>query len=296
MDLENNFSIRRVKTHEEFLDVQNLHKIIWGLKDIDVHPKHMLIGIQNSNGLLMCAYYNKQPIGFIFGYFGLTEDLRFYLHCHNIAVLENYRNCGIGCQLLMAARNYMKIHKIPLARATFDPLESGNANLYFRKAGCICSRYIRDYYGAMSDQRNVDIPSDRLLVEYFTSSNLVNNYPDHTQLRISPKTLENLRKKALSRSGLSDINLLVPKVLDLDKEKLIQSQVKDVYIEIPSNYQEMRQKDMNLVVKWRFELRNLIEKCFDLDMVIIGFIRLKDHCYYILRLPGSFTGDDKLRE
>lgn len=296
MNLENHFSIREVKTNEEFSDVQNLHKIIWGIKDIDVHPKHMLVGIQKSSGLLLCAYYNKQPIGFFLGYCGLTEDLKPYLHCHNIAVLKNYRNCGIGCRLLMGVKNYMRIHKIQLARATFDPLESGNANLYFRKAGCISNKYIRDYYGTMLDQRNADIPSDRLLVEYFISSNLVDRHPDQTQLSISLKNLEDLRNKALNRSQSSDVNLLVPKVLDLDKKKLVQNQVKDVYIEIPSNYQEMRQKNMHSVVKWRFELRDLIEKCFDLGMVIIGFIRLKDHCYYILRVSSGFAGENQLAE
>ncbi len=281
MDL-NNLSIRKATTHQEFLDVQNLHKTIWGLEDIDVHPIHMLIGIQKSNGLVLCGYYDNQPIGFLFGYCGITEDQELYLHCHNVAVLKEYRNCGIGYQLLMATKEYMLTHKIQLARATFDPLESGNANLYIKKAGCICNKYIRDYYGPMSDQLNINVPSDRLVIEYFLNTNCFEQLSDETQSKIKLKTLKIPSEHILNKTKIDHTGFLIPEKTNFNLDYFIQKKVKRVYIEIPPDYQQMRQKNMDLVLKWRFLLRDILEQCFVAGMFIRDFIVLEDHYYYAL--------------
>ena len=56
---------------------------------------------------------------------------------------------------------------------TYDPLESRNAYLNVHKLGAACRSYIRDYYGPMADGLNVGLPSDRLRVEWWISSERV---------------------------------------------------------------------------------------------------------------------------
>lgn len=283
----NKLSIREPSTHQDFLDVQNLHKTIWGLEDIDVHPKHMLVSIQQSHGLVLCAYYDDQPIGFLFGYCGITEDQKLYLHCHNVGVLKEYRNFGIGYRLLMGMREHMLTHKIRLARATFDPLESGNANLYIRKAGCICNKYIREYYGPMSDKLNINVPSDRLVIEYFLNSNFIDQLSDETQSKIKSKTLKIPSEHILNKTKIDNTGFLIPEKAHFSLDNFIQKEVKRVYIEIPPDYQQMRPQKMDLVLKWRFVLRDLLEKCFALGMFISEFIALEGHYYYVLEFSNK---------
>ena len=280
-------SIRKPKINQDFLDIQNLHKTIWDLQDIDVHPVHMLIGIQESNGLVLCAYDRSQPVGFLLAYCGITEDQDVYLHCHNLAVLKSFRNSGIGLQLLSAIRKHMLRHKVRIARATFDPLESANANFYIGKAGCISKNYIRNFYGAMTDQFNKGVPSDRLMIEYRLVNRLFEVQSKKTQSNKRVKTLKISGNQVLNKISIDDNGFLIPEGTKFLPTSLNLSETKQVFIQIPSNYQEMRDKNSGLALKWRFVLRELLEKCFELGMFICGFISLEGGCYYILKFPDA---------
>src|SRR3970282_1162763 len=95
-------------------------------------------------------------------------------HCsHMLAVLPEYRDQKIGYRLKLAQREAVHEQAVRLITWTYDPLESRNANLNINRLGGIVRTYKRNHYGEMQDGLNAGLPSDRLLVEWWITSNRV---------------------------------------------------------------------------------------------------------------------------
>lgn len=275
-------SIRRVTTPKEFQDIQDIHKTVWKLEYIDMHPTHMLTGIQKSNGLVLCAYYDNRPIGMLLSFCGITEDCELYLHCHNVGVLEEYRNLGVGFRLLIELKEYMVDKEIQLARATFDPLESRNAHLYFNKARCTCSKYYRDYYGPVPYSWDVSIPSDRLLIEYRFSSDSAGDCSDDFRRKAVSDLSSGANSQVINKTTLDSAGFPIPDDANYDLDLIEKMSVKRLYIMIPSGHLIKQQRDMGVVRKWRFSLRSMFEECFSSGLFISGFICLENVFFYAL--------------
>lgn len=90
-----------------------------------------------------------------------------------MAVIPEYRGTGVGYELKLAQRRLAIQLGIRLITWTFDPLLSRNAHLNIRKLGAIGQVYYRDYYGS-GDSALVKLhSSDRLLAEWWVTSNRV---------------------------------------------------------------------------------------------------------------------------
>ena len=92
-----------------------------------------------------------------------------------LAVLPEYRDKGVGYQLKVAQYHAVDQQAVRLITWTYDPIESRNANLNIARLGAISRTYKRDHYGEMNDGLNFGFPSDRLLVEWWITSNRSNN-------------------------------------------------------------------------------------------------------------------------
>lgn len=279
MNLQN-LIIKKVETSQELLDIQHLHRTIWGLVDLEVTPGHILLAAQKANGLVLCAYYEGQSIGFSFGFCGVTDDHQVYLYSHNIGILEEFRNCGVGYQIKLKQREYMLARGIDLVAWTSDPLESRNANFNFGRLGCVCERYFRDYYGPMPDQLNENVPSDRLIVEWHLNSKRVIDCLMSPKKRQHPSQAPRVR--VLNQTKIDESGLLRPVDSETEIDQLVREGINQVYIEIPSNYQELRQRDLSLVLEWRFTVRHLLETCLSQEMFISGFIYAEGRSLYVL--------------
>ena len=82
-------------------------------------------------------------------------------------VLAAYRDRGVGRQLKLHQREEALGRGIRLIEWTFDPLEARNAYINLNRLGCIARRYDRDHYGAMEDELNRGLPSDRFEAEWW---------------------------------------------------------------------------------------------------------------------------------
>lgn len=266
--------IEKVETTEDRKNLQYLHKTIWGVADISVIPAHLIIAAQKTNGLALCAYYEGKPVGFSFGFLGLTDDRKICYWDYLIGVLEDYRELGIGYQIKMRQREIMLARGIDLAMWTFEPLESLAANLNFNKLGCIGRKYVRDYYGTMTGVINRGIPSDRLVVEW--------------PLKQIPAVQSNRNRLAESRvlneTIVDESGVLKPEKANPEMIRLLlMEKTEHVYIEIPENYQDIRETDMLTVLEWRFTVRSLMETCFQMGAYIDGFIFGNGKSYYTLK-------------
>ena len=163
--------IRLVQGDAEYLAVEEVQRLAWGLAEVEVVPTHLLITAQKNGGLVLGAFEpqadgGQRMVGFVFGFAGLTGTGRLK-HCSHMAgVVPERQGRNIGYRLKLAQREQVLALGIDLVTWTFDPLESRNARLNFHKLGVVCNTYLRHLYGAMRDELNAGLVSDRFQVDW----------------------------------------------------------------------------------------------------------------------------------
>jgi predicted GNAT superfamily acetyltransferase len=90
-----------------------------------------------------------------------------------LAVLPEYRNCGVGKMLKMAQREDALARGIHLIEWTFDPMEVKNAYFNIEKLGAVARRYTPDLYGSSTSPLHGAHPTDRLHAEWWLQSERV---------------------------------------------------------------------------------------------------------------------------
>src|SRR5262245_61635478 len=166
--------IRPVKTEDEYHAVERLQREIWGSQDIEIVAFEILMTAHKNGGVMLGAFDivegEERMVGFVFGFVGLTASGR-VKHCSQIAgALPGYRDRGVGYALKLKQREIVLAQGIDLITWTFDPLESRNARFNLRKLGATCGVYLRNLYGAMRDELNAGLPSDRFQVDWRIAS------------------------------------------------------------------------------------------------------------------------------
>ena len=282
--------IRLVKTHEEYRAVEQLQRDVWGLTEVEVVPDHLLLTIQKNAGMVMGAFDclagegREQLVGFVFGFVGLTLEGK-VKHCSHMAgVIPAYQSQNVGYRLKLAQREHVLAQGIDLATWTFDPLESRNARLNFRKLGVTCSTYLRNLYGNMRDELNVGLPSDRFQVDWHVAS-------DHVADRlrgdwIGP-SLSTLRAEgipvlnpALSGDRSAEHSRQSPprpphKTLPITGEWLL--------IQIPAHFQAIKSADSELALAWREHTRVLFESAFAAGYTVVDLLFENWQSHYLLK-------------
>ncbi len=137
---------------------------------------------------------------------------------------------------------------------TFDPLESRNAYLNFRKLGATCQTYLRDLYGSMRDALNIALPSDRFQVDWHIAST-------HVADRLSGKR-NHLSLSSLQAGGVPLLNHALPGDPPRPAEVSLPIQGPRLLIQIPAYFQAIKRVDMGLARAWRLQTRALFEAAF----------------------------------
>src|ERR1700689_114357 len=101
------------------------------------------------------------------------------------AVLQNYRDRGIGRRLKLFQREDALQRGIHLVEWTFDPLEVKNAYLNFMRLGAIARRYLPNCYGVTTSPLHGGMPTDRLIAEWWLDSPRVTNLLNGSALESS---------------------------------------------------------------------------------------------------------------
>ncbi|WP_338379118.1 hypothetical protein, partial [Enterococcus faecium] len=126
---------------------------------------------------------------------------------------------------------------------TYDPLETVNGNLNLHKLGAICKTYMEDAYGEMDDGLNSGIATDRFLVEW--------------PVALEKKAAERKQYTGEKRKVIKTVHidsLLVPEKWDLTLEDHY------LFVPVPSNFQEIKQRDLSLAISWRDCTREVCTK------------------------------------
>jgi predicted GNAT superfamily acetyltransferase len=136
----------------------------WPMKQGTEITPNLLMAMVHNGAYLSAAFVKGKCVGSAFAFPATTEGL--HLHSHMTAVLDEYRDQGVGYALKIDQWHWAKKNNYPEISWTFDPLVSRNAKLNLIKLGVNISSYHPNFYGDMPDALNAGDESDRLMVSW----------------------------------------------------------------------------------------------------------------------------------
>jgi predicted GNAT superfamily acetyltransferase len=227
--------VRHCHGIEEFKVCFALQQAVWGKSDIDI-PVPMFAVAAETGGQVLGAYDGERMVGFTLAIAG-WRDGRAFIHSHMTAVLEDYRDRGIGRRLKLFQRDDAIERGIFLVEWTFDPLEVKNAYFNLMRLGAIARRYLPNVYGVTSSPLHGGIPTDRLVAEWWLVSPRVNavlaasaNAPQQSATQQSAPHQSSALHSAHSHARaqiLVPADLPAPRQSDLEKSVAVQSKIRD---------------------------------------------------------------------
>lgn len=162
--------IRELHSIPDYRAVMTLEHDIWGYGDPeDAVGIPMFVITIKRGGILLGAYDGPRLIGFVYALAGL-KDGRPMLWSHMLGVVDGYRATGIGRELKLAQRRLALARGIDLMEWTFDPLQTVNAHLNFRRLGAVAAEYHVNVYGESSSTLHRGNPTDRLIAQWWMRS------------------------------------------------------------------------------------------------------------------------------
>jgi predicted GNAT superfamily acetyltransferase len=145
-------------------EARNIFDTTWAITSGTEITPNLLQAMVHSGSYLSGAFINNQCVGAAFAFPATTGGL--HLHSHMTAVLDEYRDKGVGYALKIDQWHWAKKNKYAEISWTFDPLVSRNAKLNLIKLGVDISSYHPNFYGDMPDALNAGDESDRLMVSW----------------------------------------------------------------------------------------------------------------------------------
>jgi predicted GNAT superfamily acetyltransferase len=136
----------------------------WAMDSGTEITPNLLQAMVHSGSYLSGAFIDGKCVGAAFAFPATTGGL--HLHSHMTAVLEEYRDQGIGYALKIDQWHWAKVNNYSEISWTFDPLVSRNAKLNLIKLGVDISAFHPNFYGDMPDALNAGDESDRLMVSW----------------------------------------------------------------------------------------------------------------------------------
>ena len=180
--MNNSIQVRELKSLQDQDSGRKIFDLTWALDAGTEITPNLLQAMVHSGSYLTGAFINNEIVGAASAFPATNNGL--HLHSHMTAVLDAYRDKGVGYALKIDQWNWAKKHKYSHLSWTFDPLVRRNAKLNLAKLGVDISAYYPNFYGAMPDALNAGDESDRLMVSWSTDI----DEPKARELITHPKT------------------------------------------------------------------------------------------------------------
>ena len=167
---------------------------------------NLLQAMVHSGAYLSGAFIKDKCIGAAFAFPATTGGL--HLHSHMTAVLDEYRDRGVGYLLKIDQWHWAKKNNYNEITWTFDPLVRRNAKLNLLKLGVDIASYHPNFYGDMPDALNAGDESDRVLASW----KVVGDKP--------------ISRDAISKPLAKDILIAIPEDIVAIREKNLAENLK----------------------------------------------------------------------
>jgi len=249
LDAHDDIVIRHCRSIEQFEDCIQVERQVWKSQDIDVVPTPLFVVAAETGGQVLGAYHQGKLVGFTLAIAG-WRDRKPLLHSHMTAVLDEYRNHGVGRRLKLFQRDDAIARGIHLVEWTFDPFIAKNAYFNLMRLGAIVRRFLPNAYGITTSPLNGRLPTDRLIAEWHLLSDRV-----------------------LSVLAGSPPSTRIPG--------------KSARIAIPSNFEEMCVADRACAIRWQSDIRSKFGKWLALGYTATAVKPTKIGIEYILEPPES---------
>lgn len=162
--------IRHCEGLAEYEECVGIQRETWG--DVLIVPSGLSRVAQRTGGQVLGAFDGTRMVGFTLAFAGIRGGEPF-LHSHQTAVLAEYRDAGVGRRLKLFQRQDALKRGIRLVEWTFDPLELKNAHFNLVRLGAIARVLIPNCYGVTGSALHGDLPTDRLVAEWWLDSERV---------------------------------------------------------------------------------------------------------------------------
>ena len=242
--------VRLVRSMDEFAACEEMSREIWGASERNVVPRELLITMQRNGGLVHGAFLPKgRLVGFCFGFLGMRGGQP-RLCSHQLGVHPEFRGTGIGIARKQAQRSDALRLGYELVTWTFDPLEARNAYINLHRLGCVARLYDRDHYGAMEDELNRGLPSDRFEAEWW--------------LRREKPVPGADEPRVMLRVGTDGAPI---------RDRVDLSSATSVLIGVPPDIQAVKRTNHDLALRWRMESRAAFEAALAAGLIALDFRR-----------------------
>lgn len=278
------FRFRRLDKPEEFRQLGEVHRAVWGDEGIPVTLQRAL---QDNGGLVLGAFADIHLAGFAVSLIG-WDGTTLYHYSHTTAVRPEYQNHQLGFRLKSFQRDEVLKLGLSEIRWTFDPLQSRNAWLNVRRLGGRPDRYYIHYYGQMPDTINRDMETDRLRLRWEITT-------PHVEERVagtSPSADEDRarweRSVAIVETEVGEHGLRRPSAVAEPTGAL-------AHLEIPFDLATLREHEPAALRPWRHAVRDAFRAAFDVGYRVDDFaVVTADHerrSFYFLSPAPKETGD-----
>ena len=226
---------RDLATLQEFANVVELERRIWGPGYDEVVPVPILAVTAKRGGILIGAFAGDRMIGFVYSLPGIKHR-KPTQWSHMLGVLDEHRNDGAGRQLKLLQRDRALAMGLDLIEWTYDPMQAMNAHLNFAKLGVVVVEYEENVYGESTSPLHRGNPTDRFVAEWWIRRSRV----AHDAGGAMP-----VNRAAASGEWLAcadvDLELEAPRVM----------------VEIPMGFTDMLSRAPALALEWRMATRHI---------------------------------------
>ena len=156
--------IKNLMSIDEQSKARKVFDKTWAMDSGTEITPNLLQAMVHNGAYLSGAFIDEKCVGAAFAFPATFEGL--HLHSHMTAVLNEYRDQGIGYALKIDQWNWAKKNNYKEITWTFDPLVARNAKLNLIKLGVDISAYYPNFYGDMPDALNAGDESDRVMASW----------------------------------------------------------------------------------------------------------------------------------
>ncbi len=202
--MTNSIQVRELDNLQDQDSGREIFDLTWAMDAGTEITPNLLQAMVHSGSYLSGAFIDNKIVGAAFAFPATNNGL--HLHSHMTAVLDEYRDKGVGHALKIDQWNWAKRNNYLALSWTFDPLVRRNAKFNIVKLGVDISAYYPNFYGEMPDALNAGDESDRLMVSWRADIDapkarelITHSKPDDILIEI-PEDIVAIRSKDQSES------------------------------------------------------------------------------------------------